>query len=164
MTRLFILVVLAWLLVGCGAFKPYESVQTGPRVKVTISKNTNSAKLGVVIFEPDNTCDFTFMGRVDLKGEENTRTIYMPARRAYFRVSAKQAGYHSIGLRDVSFVLEDNQEYSIEFEWKGAESSWTGTKGLFDIKYLQHKSGDPSKPVEADHFSICEREHGLPSD
>ena len=159
-----LLVILTLFLFSCGAFKPYESVQSGPRAKVTIKKNSSSSKLGVVIFDPDEQCDFKFMGRADLKDEEKSRTIYMPAKRAYFRVSAKQPGYHSIGLRDVSFLLEDHQEYSIEFEWKGSKSSWAGTKGLFDIKYLKHVNDNQSKPVEVDHFSICERENNISSE
>ena len=156
-----VLAIFSLFLLSCGAFKPYESVQSGPRAKVTIKKNTSSSKFDVVIFDPDDKCDFRFMGRVMLEDGENTRTIYMPAKRSYFRVSAKQPGYHSIGLRDVSFLLEDQQEYSIEFEWKGSKSSWAGTKGLFDIKYLKHRNDNQSQAVEVDHFSICERENNI---
>lgn len=114
MIRIFLLVVSALVVSGCGAFKPYESVQTGPRAKVTITKHNSATKFDVIMFDPDDTCDFTFMGRVNHRNEDNARTVYMPAKRANFRVSAKQAGYHSIELKDVSFLLEENQECTID--------------------------------------------------
>lgn len=158
MNRLAVMLI-ALLLGGCGVYKPYESVQSGPRAKVTIMKNNPAAKLDVVIFEPDDNCKFQFMGRVMLEKEELARTIFMPAKRSYFRVSGQQLGYHAPNLQDVSFLLEENQAYSIEFEWKGSTTTLLGvTKGQFEIKYLQISSGNEPRPVEVDHFSVCKRE------
>lgn len=154
-----VLMLTVLLLSGCGIYKPYESVQSGPRAKVTIMKNNPAAKLDVVIFEPDDNCKLQFMGRVMLEKEELARTIFMPAKRAYFRVSGQQLGYHAPNLQDVSFLLEENQAYSIEFEWKGATTNWLGvTKGQFEMKYLQVSVGSQPKTVEVDHFSVCTRE------
>lgn len=153
------LILIVLLLDGCGAFKPYESVQSGPRAKVTMAKNNPAAKFDIVIFEPDDSCKLQFMGRVMLEKEELARTIFMPAKRAYFRVSGQQLGYHAPNLQDVSFLLEENQEYSIEFEWKGSTTTLLGgVKGQFEIKYLQISVGSQPRPVEVDHFSVCKRE------
>jgi hypothetical protein len=158
------------LLSGCVAIKPYESVDTGPRAKVTINKisstsasiperSDTSAEMDVVIFEPDEHCKFQYRGGVKLKRGERTRTIFVPAGRRYFRVHVTQViGYMSPPIEDVSFVLHDNQEYLIEFQRK------VGSKGeaLYEIKYL-HTSGTPAKLVDVDHFSICKREKGIAS-
>jgi hypothetical protein len=158
------------LLGGCVAIKPYESVDTGPRAKVTITKISSmsasipeekhtSAQMDVVIFEPDEHCKFQYRGGVKLERGERTRTIFVPAGRRYFRVHVTQLmGYMSPPIQDVSFVLDDNQEYLIEYQGKDRK----GSEMLYEIKYLQ-TLGTRAKSVEVDQFSICKREKGIAS-
>jgi hypothetical protein len=94
-----------------------------------------------------------------LKDNELERTIYLPAKRSYFRVSGKQLGFHAPGIQDASFQLQDGHQYSIEFVWKGSTTTFLGgTKGHSEIRYLEHSGSDQQKPVEVDHFSVCKRE------
>ncbi len=104
--------ICALALTGCNAFDPYQSVTGGPKATVHIS--TNLGKLGVIVFEPDANCKHSFKGRTTANMNEAPATIYMPPGRAYFRVSP-DIPYTVIGLEDVSFVLEEGQEYLIEF-------------------------------------------------
>jgi len=145
------------VLSGCSAFEPYESVVGEPRA--TVKVQTNAGKLDLLVFEPDEHCKLTFSGRVKAKADEPATTFYVPPGRAYFRLSPDLA-YTTIGLEDVSFNVEADQQYLIEFKKLGTDFKWYGSKLQYEYGYL-NTSGEFPVPVTVDHFSVCEREMGL---
>jgi hypothetical protein len=63
-------------------------------------------------------------------------------------------------IENVSFVLEANQDYSIDYVYLGPAD---GDKVKYLLNFV-HKTGPGSwKPVDVDHWTICRREKGLPA-
>jgi hypothetical protein len=166
--RLGILIFL--LLGGCGvfhAFKPYELPSTGPRAKVAITKNVadipgspGGAYFLLDIIEPDDKCNFDYKGSIVLDPEQDpnagSRTIVMPAGRAYFRVFIK----HPSIIKNVSFVLEENQEYSIDYKYLGHEGY---DKIRYELNFVKKEGENRLRHVDVDHWSVCKREKGIVS-
>ncbi|MDX2410931.1 MAG: hypothetical protein QNK34_03155 [Woeseiaceae bacterium] len=143
---------------GC-AIQPYESVVDKPRVKITLRKNNAASEVRVIVFEPNEDCDFKFKGRAMISGNNKVQSFYFTPGRKYFRVTAEQRpfmGLHGDG-GDVSFITNVDTEYVIEFKNLGAEFTGTGTELSYEINYLHGPLSD-LEPVDVDHFSVCERE------
>ncbi|MGI9324054.1 MAG: hypothetical protein ACR2PZ_02465 [Pseudomonadales bacterium] len=142
------------LLAGCNTNAPYQSVISGPYA--TVKMSLTDGEMGVIVFEPDANCKMNFAGRARFKAYETPPVWKMPPGRAYFRTSV-WFGNTYLGLEDVSFVLEESQEYTIEFKKLGTSAGWTGQKIEYEYNYLD-TSGEFPAPVVTDHFEVCGRE------
>jgi hypothetical protein len=165
------LIPIALLLYGCGVFhatRPYDSAIVGTRAKLTIAKsvliagvpdNPGGARFLLDVLVPDDKCTFEYKGSILLDPEQDpkarSRTIELPAGRAYFRVFISNPSI----IKNVSFLLEENQEYMILYTYLGRE----GDNFKYQLSYVKTGASKPT-PVDVDHWSICKREKGLPSD
>lgn len=172
MIRIAFLLV-AGLLIGCAGFsatRPYERVVTGPSAKLTITKtvrladvapNPGGARFLLDILEPDSQCKFTYVGSVDLDPKDDPKagslTTVLPAGRAYFRVFIE----HPSVIENVSFVLAEGREYSIEYVYLGPGGY---DKLRYELNYLMKDASGQWTPVDADFWAVCRREKGLPSE
>ncbi len=146
--------LLAVALGGCISVDPYQSVTSGPKATVRIS--TNFGNLGLIVIKPDADCEFKKLGRTIANAQDSPVTTYMPPGRAYFSVNP-DLPYTTMRGQGVSFVLEEGQEYLVEFKRLGTSASWHGSKMEFEYNYL-NTSGEFPVPVVTDNYSICERE------
>lgn len=157
MLRSVVTLALLFSMIGCAnVFAPYESVTQGP--SATVKLTSNAGEMGVLVFVPDANCKFKFVGRTRFNLADPQPVWKMPPGRAYFRTSVQFGNTH-LGLEDVSFVLEEGQEYEINFNKLGTSAGWRGMRVEYEYNYL-NTSGEFPVPVETDHFSVCEREQG----
>lgn len=166
-----LIVTLAVVLAGCAGFaatRPYDRVVTGAGARVTITKtvrlaevapNPGFARFLLDVIEPDARCQFTYAGSIDLDPKEEpqagSRTIVMPAGRAYFRVFIENPSI----IENVSFVLEKDQEYSIDYAYLGPGGY---DKVKYELRYVKRQPTGEWVPVDVDFWSVCRREKGLP--
>lgn len=139
---------------ACVSHVPYPSVTAGPFA--TVKFESAGGKMSVIAFAPDANCDMQFVGRTIFAAHEPRPVWKMPPGRAYFRTSVKWGNTH-LSLEDVSFVLEEGQEYTIEFKRLGKSVSWwQGQTIEYEYNYL-NSTGEFPKPVTTDFFNVCER-------
>ena len=142
---------------GCVGAVPYPSVTSGPFAEVRF--DTDGGKMSVIAFAPDANCRMQLVGRTIFAKHEPRPVWKMPPGRAYFRTSVEWGSTH-LDLEDVSFVLEEGQEYTIEFNRLGESVSWwQGHRIEYEYNYL-NTTGEFPVPVQTDFFNVCEREQG----
>jgi len=123
----------------------------------SIHEFDDGARFLVYIFKPDDKCKFEYQGTVVLDGKARTQTIVMPAGRAFFRVYI--TGGVSIS-EDAFFLHEENQEYSIVYQYLGSAGNMQIT---YKLAYLKNEGANRWRSVDVDHWSICKREKGVAS-
>lgn len=158
--------LVAVLLGGC--ITPYQSVESGPRAKVTLTKIStnspsipeykNSPALSTYVYEADGECKMHFKGRVKIEDEERSRAVFLPAGRTYLVVGLRLPEYFTPDGENVSFVLEPPQEYTILYENKGRSSTYMGDL-QYKLSYLRG-SGATAESIAVDQWSIFQQEKG----
>lgn len=155
---------------GCSGFsatRPYDSPVSGPRAKLTITKtvelagvppNPGGASFLLDVLEPDDKCRFEYRGSVLLDPKVDPKagslTMVLPAGRAYFRVFIRNPSI----IENVSFLLEADHEYSIDYKYLGSGGY---RKSLYEIDFVKRVGAERWVPVDVDHWSICRREKGI---
>jgi hypothetical protein len=119
-----VLVLAAVFLAGC--ITPYQTIETGPRAKVTLTKIStnspsipeykNSTVLSSYVTEADAECKMQFKGRVMIEDEERSRTVFLPAGRVYLVVGLRLPGNFTLMAQWCHSSL--NHQKSIRFSTK----------------------------------------------